>query len=322
VLGAGLALTRGLTLRQVAVRTEPGPVAVWVADRDGHQVVGLDARAFVALRVPIRFPVDLEPRADGGLWVVSAPAGHPLTPHRLGRLDRAGCLRAAAELGTFLDLATLDGGDALVVDRDGTGRARLRRVRADGADEVLAYPAQARCTAGAGGRVLVGTDRGWLVLFDLERPRAGAVRRRWGGGTVEDVAPAPEGGWWVLTTNAAAPRERRVLRLDDELRTLREVPLGARNVRLAPVPGAERVWLVDLERPLAWLLGPHGRVQVGEVALAHAGLERAAATRDGGLFVVAPGAVMRLDARGRRRPGQGGFEFLVDVALADGGWAR
>ncbi len=308
---AGLALLGGALGERFPAPARPGPVAVWVADRDGHEVAGLDQDLFVALRVPVRYPIDVESRADGGLWLVSAPEGNPLTPHRLGRLDRSGCLRAEASLGTFLDLATLDGGDALVVDRDGSGRTRLRRVDADGGATQIAPTTGARCVAGADGRVLVGTDNGWLLLFDLAQPQLGAVQRRWCGGTVSDVAVGPSGGWWILTTGG--PGGGRVLRTDAELRAVWEAPSGLQAVRLAPVPDDERVWLVDTRGPRARLLGARGRVDVPAAALAHAGLERAAATPDGGLVLVSPGAVLRLDARGARQPGQGGFAFLVDV---------
>jgi hypothetical protein len=309
-LGLGLAWTREHLERGPPDGVVPGPVALWVADRDGHEITGLDAELFLAARVPIRFPVELEARADGGLWVVSAPAGHPLTFHRLARLDRAGCLRARAELGVLVDLAVLEGGDALVVDRDGTGRERVRRVADDGRGIVLAWPLGAACVAGAGGRVAVGTDRGWVAVYDLARPREGPVERRWRGGALRDLAPAPGGGWWALVGEA----ERRVLRLDARLEVVWSAACGLRAEQLAPVPGGERVWLVDADRPRARLFGPGGRLELEPAALALAGPGGCVAEPGGGLLVVAPGAVMRLDARGDRRPGQGGFDYLVDLA--------
>lgn len=313
-MGGGLALLRGVLTEGLPDRHEPGPVAVWVADRDGHEVTGLDDDLFVTLRVPLRFPVDVEARADGGLWVASAPEGHPLTPHRLARLDERGCLRATASLSTFLDLSTLDGGDALVVDRDGTGRGRLRRVSADGRDTVIAYPLGAQCVAGTGTRVLVGTDRGWLQLRDLSRPRAGVIERQRVGGRVVEVTADPR-GWWALATDEAGAR---VLRLGRELQVVWEAPLGRPVSGLAPVRGEERVWLVDAEWPRAWCLGRAGVIELQGAGLAHAGLAGCAAAPDGGVLVAAPGAVLRLDRRGRRIPGQGGFAFLVDVAVRVG----
>jgi hypothetical protein len=326
--GAGLAGLRAAWRGGAAfVRHEAGPVAVWVADRDGHELVGLDAELFVAARRPLRFPVEVEARADGGIWVLSAPRGGPLTPHRLSRFDSRGFVRRTAEVEVVLDLTTLDGGDALVVEgasavpRNPGAAApptrRVLRVADDGSAGGVAEAIGARCVAGRGDRALVGTERGWALLFDLKRtggPPPGALVRRWCGGELVDVAPGPRAGtWWALDGRASG--EGRVLLLDRSLRTVWEAPLGFEAQHLAPVAGEERVWVAAAAEGRARRFGPGGAVEVASADVAMRGALRGVALPSGGLLLVSPGAVMRVDGSGQRLPGQGGFAFLVDLCV-------
>ncbi|MCE9593260.1 MAG: hypothetical protein K8S98_03605 [Planctomycetes bacterium] len=285
----------------------PGPATTWVADRDADAVIGLDDELIETKRIEIESPIEVERRSDGATWVVSARDAHPLGPHDLVLYDREGGRSAAAVFGPVLDLERV-GDDALVVERkDGNGR--VVRVDSDGRSQVLLELATARCAAGCGSVVAVGTDDGAVWLVEASGPRAVFRRQRFGG-LIGDLAPGPEPGtWWVLDIARAG----RLGLLEPDLSSRWTVDTGLHALHLAPVRGLERVWLADTTEPVARRYGAGGVLELDVRDLPLGGLDRAAAFDDGGASLAAPGAVLRLDSAGRIRPGQGGFDFLVDV---------
>ena len=309
---AGCALGGALAILLAVARggeepSTPGRVQVWVSDRDGQALIGLDRDLLVAARVEVPWPTEIEACEGGGVWAVSAREGDPLGAHDLLRLLPDGGLGAPIEVGPVIHLATV-GVDALVTEREEDGATRVRRFAPDGMASLVAELPDALCASGVGERVIVGTARGAVLAFGRGAPAGSQL-----GGAICDVAPGPSAGaWWVLERKHGGPG--RLLLLDAELRTLWSVSCELEASHLAPVAGQERIWLVDAARPLACRFGPGGVLELACGPLPQAGLGRAAALDDGGLLVAAPGALLHLDARGRLVPGQGGFDFLTDVA--------
>lgn len=283
---------------------------MWITDRDAGRVYGLDRDLLVVRELPLRAPIEVEACADGGAWVVSALDGGPVGRHQLARLDRDGVVGPRAALGTFHDLAC-DAEDRALVIEDGPAGRRVALF--DGSAQ-LRWQAQAPgalSLASAWGQVLVGDDAGVVSCFDLGAPAA-PPRSSALGGILADVAAGPSAeSWWVLDASAA----HRLVLLDADLSARWIVPAGVAALHLAPVSGVERVWLADVNAPSARRFGPGGALEVDRRDLPLAGLDRVASLAGGGALFAAPGALLALDGLGRNAPGQGGFDFLVDVAV-------
>ena len=300
-------------VRGAQVPVQPARVAVWLSDRDGDQVYGLDRELLVVNSVALRAPIEVEARADGGAWIVSSIDADPLGPHRLLRLLHDGRLVARAPLGPILDLDCDELGRAIVVDIVGPG-ARVSVFDADAsAAWTRAWPG-ALCAAAALGHCLVGTQTGDLVLFDLNAPLAAPLRSNFGGG-ISDVAPGPSPGkWWVLDSHGAC----RLALVDWNLSVLWSRSVGLHALHLAPVAGLERVWIADTTQPHVRRFGPAGVLELDRPNMPLGGLDRGCSTAVGTALFPAPGALLRLDGQGQNMPGQAGFDFLVDVSAVRG----
>lgn len=308
----------GLTSKG-ASEAERGALAGWVVDRDGDALAGLDGDRLLVRRVHVPAPVELALASEGDLWVVSAGPTGPVGPTRLLLVDgETGDIAREWALSSVLDFETVHGfgstqagGDAaLVVELDRGGERHVVRVAKSGACATVERSSDAFCAAAAWGCTLVGSERGELRLSGPDGQRL--VRRDFGG-VISDVAPGPESGtWWVLDVAGGVGGTRLAL-LGRDLTSRWEVFAGVAALSLAPVAAAERVWLCDGEGALARRFGPGGTLELAHVGLAHSGGSRASAGDDGSLWIAAPGALLCIDETGARAPGQGGFEFLVDV---------
>jgi hypothetical protein len=282
-------------------------VAAWVADRDGGRAVALGPRLERVRAVALHHPVRVAARADGGAWVVEARAGSPVGPHALTRLAEDG--RAATpplSLGPVLDLACLDGEDALAVE---LASGSVVRVDAAGSARTITTVSGATAVTGRAERALVGADDGRLVLFDAG-PVPALLAVRDVGGEIGDVRPGPTAEtWWALDVAGG-----QVLLVDDDLDPIWTRSAGVAALHVAPVAREERVWLIDANEPHALRYGPTGALELSVADLPLGGLDRGAATGDGGLLLIAPGAVLRLDGDGRLVDSQGGFDFLTDLS--------
>lgn len=302
--------------RAAPPRPTDGVVRAWVADRSGGRVVGLDQELLVAAEVVLPWPVAVAPRTGGGAWVVSAEEGRPLGPHALRRIDASAAVEGPpAVLGMLVDLADLDGHDALLLDRAADPQAaptiRLLRASAGVAPRLLAQVDGGRCLAARGDEVLVATGDGRALLFDAVTgaPRGEAAV----GGVALDAARGPGGdGWWVLDGTQGG----RLLRLADDLELQWEQLVLNQPTRIGAHPREERVWLASATEPHALRVGPGGAIELVLPALPLAGVEASLCLDDGGALFAAPGAVLRYDGAGAAQPGQGGFAFLVDVTRA------
>lgn len=302
----------GLTSK-ASLALDHGPVAGWLVDRDGGAVVGLDRERLEVRRIPLEAPVELALGSHGDLWVVCAGVAGPVGPHRLLLVeDESGRIARELALGPVLDLEAVEGGsgEVLAVELSASGRRQVVRVAPTGAVTIVEQSEDAFCAAAAFGCTLVGSERGELRLFGPDGQRL--VRRDFGG-VLSDLAPGPEAGtWWALDAAGGAGGTRLAL-LGRDLASRWELPAGVAAITLAPVRGAERVWLSDAEGALVRRFGPGGALELAHVGLAHVGASRASVGSNGGLWIAAPGALLCLDGAGGSVPGQGGFGFLVDV---------
>jgi hypothetical protein len=105
-----------------------------------------------------------------------------------------------------------------------------------------------------------------------------------------------------------------VILLDSNLDVRWIATPGIHAEHLGAVESEERVWLADTVQPKVVRLGPGGVIELVRDNLPLPGLDRSLAWRNGGVLLVAPGALVHVTANGGLAPGQGGFAFLTDIA--------
>lgn len=315
-LGCGVLLFVGLALPMKSA-VEPGPPAVWVADRDGHGVVGLDGDLFVASLVPARSPVWLAPR-PGGFWCVEASGGAPLGPHAVGAWDGTWTTLATG-LGPVVDLASGVDGDALCVEF-GLGGAPSRVLRVDeGGVFDVAVHAGALCVEGIAAKAPGGELRADLLVGD----GAGQLTRYGPGGVVVEVmalggelVDVVVRGQRAFVLDATGGGRVHVLGVSPSGGLVREASfgLGLQVERLGPTPDGAHVWVVDSSEPLARRYAAGGQLEL-EVELATSDARGVLGLANGGVLILTPGGLVRLDGAGLQQPGQGGFAYATDLCL-------
>jgi hypothetical protein len=317
---AGLiALAAGVVLASMrgerATPRGPARAARWiVADRDGGEVIWLDADLFVVERSDVPWPTRVR-ATRAGAWVTSAVHGHPKAEHLVRWLALEPSAAASVAVPPVLDLELDVEGRALVLARDAAGAHSLLRIAAHGIDASFDAPAGSRSLAVSGSQIgLAAGSTGFLVL-DEQR---GAWSCAWAHASASliDVAPG-EQGWWLLCRDDPSASEWAV-RIGSDLRA--GEPL--------PVHGAERAAACGGDASALWLLGGEGSwakradASSGAVlslaSLPAPGVAELAADSRGGLVLAAAGAVLRLDREGVAAPGQGGFRRLADLARIQG----
>ena len=308
---AALCVAIGLGAASRARLAPAGPVVLWAADRDAGVLYALDADLILARRTALGTPLEIVRARDGGLFMLRQDGAGPGRGTRLCVLDARGLPQSEVALERCLDLDTLDGRTALLVEEPAAGGTELRRalrIAPGGARSVLARSAVLRCISGSRASVLVGTDDGWVDRLPLEGSvPLGSVQL---GGAVLDLARGPEAGSVFVLLNA--PPRLALLGPELEARWQVALPVVARH--LGAVEGTERVWIADTSAARVLRYGPGGALELDRDGLPLLGLDRALPWIDGGVLLCAPGAILHLDARGHLAPGQGGFNFLVDLA--------
>ena len=313
-LGTLLALFCGLfRSARAAGPMHMGPakrVQFWAADRGGNHVFGLDEGFLLRTKKRVHRPLRVAARRDGGAWILHA-LGSLKEPHGLLRIDEWGTTEAAVTLAEPADLATWRGRDALVIER-GTGAGGLDRVLrfdASGNETRVFEGAGLACLAVQGDTLLVGNEGGGLVRLELESEQGTSEVRPCGIVPALCLEPASEGdGWWLLGGDAA----RTITRLGTDLEPRWSMPTHLEAASFVACRGSESVWVADDTRPVFRRYGPRGRLEFQRDATL-AGLGRGSERPEGGVVFAAPGALLALDERGGAEPGQGGFQFLVDV---------
>ncbi len=289
--------------------TPPGDVVVWAADRDGSRVFGLDSELRVARRIPVDFPLDVEPSHDGGLWVLRAETALSTATHRLDRFDATGALVTELWIERVVDLDILAAGEkALIVELRAGSLPRLVRVSTEGSVFTLIERPQLRSVVGERASAIVGTSSG--AVFRIHAVSGAVLAVVQVGGNIVDLAPGPAAGEvWALDDALGG----RILLLDPSLAVRSSAPLVRTAAHLAGIRGEERAWVAGTTQPCVTRYGPGGTTELDRCDLPLGGFDRTLAWRDG-VLVTAVGAILRLDREGKLRPGQGGFDFLVDLA--------
>lgn len=309
-LGAGLAWLRSAPLSRAA--PSAGVTRWWATDRAAGLLWSLDKDFLLLGAVHLRSPTELEPARGGGVWVLSQRGSISLGPHRLLLLAGDGEVRGRWEFGAARALCAVDEG-VLLIEWGAGSSDRLWFIQ-EGQAPVLLFQAAGLVSAAASDRaVLVGGSSGevWLLERSLAGARLATVELP--GGEISDVARGPRPGqWWVLDVSGGA----RLLLLDARLGTVFATDVGLAAGYVVPVPGEERAWVADLGEPRARRFGPGGVLEL-DVDVPLAGLGRGLGRPGGGAVYVAPGALLHLDASGQLAPGQGGFDFLIDLARVD-----
>jgi len=329
--GAAAALGFGHRAGPVWARRRPsGDPALWLADRARCELVSCNGDGLILRRVPLVAPVALAADGMGGVWAVSALEGLPRGPHQLVHVAHNGVVigrEACRPLGLRKGpgALTLDaGGRPVVVERVG-GYARAAVVGVHDA-EAISLGFEPACVAARGALLwcvgvcgeVAAEARGEAARGAPHAIASPAPRDKLPRG-VEPLAIALDedgGGAWVLgrtlggtalgrwhLADSGAPR--RVW-----LRTFDFAP-GA----LAATPRGE-AWLADARQPRVIALTRDGRVRVWRRSLPGEGIEDALATHDGGAWLAACGALLRVGPDGASQPGQGGFGHLVALASA------
>ena len=165
------------------------------------------------------------------------------------------------------------------------------------------------CVSGSNGTILCGTNGGAVLRVD---PLSGAVLAEVPlGGTIRDLAPGPTpGSVWALDTQGNG----RLFLLDASLAIRWSAGVGFPCAHLGAVPGEERVWVADTSSPRVRRFGANAVVELDQQGLPGGPFDRSIAWRDGGVLLLAPGAILQVTASGTVAPGQGGFAWLSDGA--------
>lgn len=296
------------------------PVAVWAADRDAHRVVGLDENLIVVRELLAAWPIDVEARADGGVWVLRMGNATGAFGMRLTSFTSDGAQESENWLDGASDLALIDGIDALVVEKRASGeKDRLWRVRPGGSARILLERTALECVTPCGGSIVVVACGGTLARIDAAWTSSPGSS---GSGTVleeapfpsacADLAPGPVDGMVFALDGGATTR---VVLLGEHFAPRWSADVGFRASALAVLPGEERVWIGDANGARARRFGPGGALE-RDLVLAQLAPEHAVAWRGGGALFASPGAILRVDGAGNPRPGQGGFQWLSDLARA------
>lgn len=309
---------------------ETRPIAVWVADRDGRALVGLDRELYPQRHLSLdEWPTAAVPAPDGGVWVALARAG-PHAAHRLLRVFADG--RRGPESPPFEPLASPRPVVAVPDGRGGvlvwSGQRTLELLRVDahgrtervggpwpvptssvttapGAGSALGtLPVSMAGSAGPAGGWLVGDSAGGLWMLSQEARLLGHSPSR--GSPVVEVAGRVGGGWWVLLEDG------RLLGLGAALELEWERATGISGARLA-LPDRDRAWVAGSGRSLC--VGSTGTPLGRAPPLAGYDLEAGCGWGAGALFA-AQGALVHVDESGALAPGQGGFEYIAALARA------
>lgn len=289
-------------------------VFAWVADHDGDRVALLDEDLIEVVAADLACPTRVEARRDGAAWVVSSK-GCGLTGRRdLWLVRPNGAAARRLSTGPVRDLASLDGGDALVLEGDwASAPTRVVRVTAQGAAREVASASDATCVAGSGDRLLLGTRAGACLVFDADVVLGPVLARRDLGVELSAVAPAAGGGWWVLGGASGS----RLWRLGPDLSTRFVRDLGGTVELLASAPehaGAQRAFLPRSSSNWVAVVGEDGRApfDLDLTGIGTAG--RGDGLEDGGVLFTLGGALVRVDGRGDVALLQGGFDWLTDAS--------
>jgi len=284
----------------------------WIADRDADQLVAVDDALVPIAAVAAPCPVRVRARRDGTAWCVLPRTCGITGRHDLARARASGALGRVLALAPVRDLECLDGEDALVLEGDWSDLlTRVLRVDEHGATRQITSWPGGTAVAGQARRVLLGTAGGDVLLFDADATNGAPLARTALGGEVGDIAPAADGGWWVLDVTGGST----LWRLDRDLAVLWQRALGGTVLDLAGDAARELAWLPRASDPWVLALGEGGRTLHDIDLSAFGDVDRGDVLPDGGCLLAAPAFVLRLAPGGSAALTQGGFDRILDLSL-------
>jgi hypothetical protein len=292
------------------VRESAGPPAWIAADRDGGELVVLDARLFVAERIAVPWPTHVR-TTRAGLWVVSAAHGHPKAAHELRwRAAHARQWTAAFDLPPVLDLESDDSGRALALVRGPSGDVALVRATPQGVELWRELPPDARSLAPCGERIGVAAGAAGLLVLDDQLAAWTCAWSR-AGAEVLDALPDDEGWWSLIRDGSVGAATLRWIGFDGSA----GAPLEAQGARrIAACAATSSLWILGEGDAWARRIEPASGQELAFARLAALGVAELEVDAGGGLVLAAAGALLRLARDGRPVPGQGGFRRLADLA--------
>lgn len=312
LVAIGLALVRAVSSEDEVDRASTSaPVSLWIADRDGCAVYGLDEDLILARRASVDWPIAVAGRPDGGAWVLRSTLASPDGPARLLRLDPEGVIRSETEFSACAGLAVLADGSALVLEKSSGGEDGDRVVRCNEAG-VVAIVHRGRsltCVSASKGSIAVGDAHGIVRRVSIDPVGEVLADVDLHEKILEIESDSTGAAFWVLTASGGAT----IHRLDADFDVRGSIEAGSSSTRIASHVDPDRIWLIDGARSTVRRLGPRGIVEIERGELPLAGSASAVGNSHGGLSIVNPGSVLLLDPAGRTRAGLGGFAHLVDV---------
>ena len=294
------------------------PVAWWVADRSAHRVLGLDADLLSTAEIRVDWPLEVEVAPSGKLAILRAVKGRETADRELLQLQEIDGRVLRTRMGAAHSLRALGPRGWVCIESN----ERLLHIDSDGLSRCLAGMRSLAHLAVGSERLLMGSSSGALRLLEWDEVGVRGLCTRSLGGALRALATGPgPGEWWALV----GAEQSRLVHLGSDLHSLWEQTTDVSATFVAAARGSAHVWLADHERPWTLELGadperwPTRRLPLrgdSRIRLPAIGFEAGAALPGGGALLLCPGALLRLDERGRLRPGQGGMTYAVDLAQA------
>lgn len=283
---------------------------LWICDREGDQLLGLDRDGFVELRLEVRSPVEVAPGPSGACWVLTALERFPKGRRGLVAVEAREFRLPARDVGPAWSLHGGPLGRGRFLAGSGQDTRLMETQLGSGPTALLECPGATRALQGEGLGLVLGNQDSW---FFEEKDTGRAIRRDLRDEPGSLWAASRE-GWRCLRRGSEGWRFEDYSSRGEFLRSWRTRVFeqsGIRPVALLGAAGGGH-WLVARGGEV-FLLSNEGRRRWRR-RLDLAPVLGAALDRDGVLWLLTPGGCLGLDEDGHVRPGQGGLEGAVDLA--------
>ncbi len=303
-------------------RPGPGPVGLWVADRAGGVIHGLDQDLFPVRALEVPCPVAVVGAGSGRLWVASALQDTRWGHHALALLNPDGQPIAGLPTGTVQSLHASHAGGVFVhhLDRD-QGRAVLDHITVGGLRTHIDSSEWFDAIGSRGRQLLVATQDGWLTGYDLDHGSVPACEGAVPGPVSAIVAQPNCDDWWVAWRAPPRAGDRKWRGRLSRVTLVRGAQLEISETLRMPflvralLVSGPHLWALELDGARAQRIqvgtpGPHPIARlldgppVGAVALAGP---------EAGCIVFTAEALLALDGDTTCRTTQGMFQSISSV---------